>query len=203
VSARQHTATREITVTDTFSISETPLTDLALMGGLHERLVDALASDDSERAAVVAELVEDAINAALHQHGGWGSDGWEADDIVGPILDQVEEGLVNLTPHDVTLVGSDGAMVTLASCGRALVTFTPDTTLAEITVSGVTVPLVETAPGSEVTGIPLPAEGITYVVSQLAYDASRDRDDLCIPHLVVRGTDGQPSAAHALALPRR
>jgi hypothetical protein len=203
VSAGQHTSTREITVTDTFSITSTPLTDLALMGGLHERLVDALASDDSERAAAVATLVEDAINAALRQHGGWGSDGWEADDIVGPILDQVEAGLVNLTPHDVTLVGPDGAMVTLASCGRALVTFTPDTPSGEITIGDVTVPLVETAPGSEVTGIPLPAEGIMYIVSRLVYDASQTRDDLCIPHRVMRGASGQPTAAHALAQPRR
>jgi hypothetical protein len=187
---------------DTFDFNITPITDLALPYDLQERLLDALASDDRDSAAVVVELVETAVNAALVGHGGWGGD-WDAVGIVTAVLAQVEAGLVNLTPHDVTLVGSDGATVTLASCGRALVTFTPDTTLAEITVSGVTVPLMETAPGSEVTGIPLPAEGITYVVSRLAYDASRDRDDLCIPHLVVRDTDGQPTAAHALALPRR
>jgi hypothetical protein len=184
-------------VTDTFSISKTPLTDMALRGNLHSRL-DALNDDDQDRAAVVEQLVEAAINAALARH-----DEWEADDIVGPILDQVEAGLVNLTPHDVTLVGPDGAMVTLASCGRALVTFTPDTPSGEITIGDVTVPLVETAPGSEVTGIPLPVEGITYVVSRLAYDASQNRDDLCIPHRVARGAGGQPTAAHALAQPRR
>ena len=186
-----------VTVTDTFPITSTPLTDLALMGGLHERLVNALAGDDSERAAAVAgqDLVEHGINEVLARHGGW--DGWEADDIVGPILDQVEDGLVNLTPHAVAVYADDQPIVSVPASG--VVARLDEMTTADGVIAGI--PAVTVDLGN-VTGLPVPAEGATYIVSMptlMGLAAAGSRPDCYYPFGQVRDDRGRIIGCRSLA----
>jgi hypothetical protein len=77
---------------------------------------------------------------------------------------------VNLTPHDVTLVDSNGMKLVFKSSGTvARVLLNTDVTTIEAEVAPgiiLTVPLKRTT-GSQVVNLPEPQEGVMYIVSYM------------------------------------
>jgi len=111
--------------------------------------------------------------------------------------------LRNLTPHAIDLlVGSRTVTVPADPAGPARVAFTPDTDLGSVDLGdGLSIPLVGTSLGSEVSGLPDAQVGVMLVVSRQVVEACPDRVDLVFVHRVRRGPDGQPVGAAALARP--
>lgn len=94
----------------------------------------------------------------------------------------------NLTAHTVTIAGR---------------TIPPDGRVARVAAEHVPVtevdglPLVAVEYG-DVVGLPDSEPGVTYLVSRMVAEASPRREDLVIPHGLVRDADGQPVSAEAL-----
>ena len=107
--------------------------------------------------------------------------------------------LVNLTPHKITIIGSDG---------ETLCEIAPSGTIARAasvivndgTVDGV--PVVRTSYGL-VEGLPAPIDGTKYIVSSLTATAARrsgrTTEDLLIPGRTVRDEEGVILGCQALS----
>jgi hypothetical protein len=98
--------------------------------------------------------------------------------------------LVNLTPHEVRIIGVNGE-ITIPPSGQVARVSVTQETVGVVVVEGVEVPLKRTKYG-EVMGVPEPEEGTYYIVSQLVL-AAADRDDLVAPDTAnaVRDENGQ------------
>ena len=92
--------------------------------------------------------------------------------------------LVNLTPHEVILVG----IKIPASGSQARVATTRQQT-GTIDLDGTTVPIYRTVLG-QVTGLPEAAEGVGYIVSAMVRSAAPERRDLYSPADLVRDSSG-------------
>jgi len=92
--------------------------------------------------------------------------------------------LVNLTPHEVILVG----IKIPASGQQARVSMTRQQT-GTIDIDGTTVPIYSTILG-QVTGLPEAAEGIGYIVSAMVRSASPERRDVYSPADLQRDSSG-------------
>jgi len=107
---------------------------------------------------------------------------------------------VNLTPHEINVLGPDGAEVqTIPSSGQ----------IARITTSAAVLAIVEgvelfkTTYG-DVVGLPSPAPGVIYIVSGAVAghpSIMGRRDDVVSPGALVRGADGQPRGCRGLSIP--
>ena len=106
------------------------------------------------------------------------------------------ENIINLTPHDITLLPADGEPITIPSTGVARC---QETTTA-VSGAGLPVPLQHLAYG-EVTGLPDPAAGTVVIVSQLVCRALPGREDLVFPADLVRDESGTIVGCRALARP--
>lgn len=93
--------------------------------------------------------------------------------------------LINLTPHNVTIIKEDGNNVTVPSQGVARVSCT--TTQVALSVEGI--PLVKQTMG-EVEGIPDQRKDIYYIVSRMVAAALPERMDLVVPADLVRDDKG-------------
>lgn len=104
--------------------------------------------------------------------------------------------LVNLTPHDVTLVAKNGETFTIPATGDC----------ARVGVSSETIgsmfedmfDIVRTVFDREVVGLPAPQDGVIYLVSTLVAQASPSRRDLLVPANLVRDEAGRVVGAGAL-----
>ena len=92
--------------------------------------------------------------------------------------------IINLTPHEVTILGGDTPRVIAASGQVARVTMT---SLPAGTFDGL--PLVECRAG-EVTGLPVPEEGTIYLTSALVRLAVPGRRDVVSPADFQRDAKG-------------
>lgn len=105
--------------------------------------------------------------------------------------------LQNYTPHtELVYRPDDGDPIVLPQQGNARCT--------EEYQPGGTLPggeLVMHLRYGEVTGLPLPAAGVTYVVSQLVVNALPERDDLAFPAGLVRDDEGTIVGFRYLARP--
>jgi hypothetical protein len=100
--------------------------------------------------------------------------------------------LVNLTPHDITIVSDSHSK----SVPR-------DGTVARVSVTRELVAFVDGVPVyrsvyGPVVGLPGPAEGVAFVVSALVRLAVPHRKDVFSPGELVRGADGQPVGCRGL-----
>ncbi len=102
--------------------------------------------------------------------------------------------IVNLTPHDVLVVDPDGSRRVFPSAGKARVSESVSI-VAEI--DGI--PLVEKR-YLEATGLPPPRSGTLYVVSYYTRACCPDRDDLLIPHDLVRDGAGNIIGCRAFSI---
>lgn len=111
--------------------------------------------------------------------------------------------LINLTPHEVRFVNDEGNDILLVLPSGQLARCREERELAEkVEVSGILLPVNETFFG-DLTGLPEPSEGTTYIVSRAVIEAAPHRDDLVIPDQTVRDTEGRVVGCKALARPRR
>lgn len=103
--------------------------------------------------------------------------------------------IVNLTPHDVNIIGEDGnVVVTFPSTGTVARCVATRQKIGE--VNGI--PVNRTTFG-QVTGLPAPQDGVAYIVSSILCQACPDRTDLYIVDDTVRDENGKIIGARALA----
>lgn len=94
--------------------------------------------------------------------------------------------IINLTPHDVTLVGDDGSLSVFPRTG--VVARLTETTILDRMFAGV--PFVKTRYG-DVVDLPEEKSMTVYIVSALIRTAMSHRRDLVSPGALVRDTDGK------------
>jgi len=111
------------------------------------------------------------------------------------------ERLINLTPHEITLVGSEGEVIaslppsgTVARCKEVV------ETIGHLTINGKEFPLIVKRLG-EVENLPEPQEGTRFIVS-LAVAKAAKRDDLLVPGQAVRDEKGRIIGTAAFAVVR-
>ncbi len=108
--------------------------------------------------------------------------------------------IINLTPHDVNIVGDDGEVI---------LSIKPEPTPARakastikvgaIEVEGKTIPLTTTRMG-EVEGLPPEEEDTILIVSRIVAEACPNRHDLLIPNESVRDEKGRIVGVKSLAV---
>ena len=102
--------------------------------------------------------------------------------------------LINLTPHEIKIVGTSGEPLAVlppsGSVARVAVT-------REIVGDVGGVPVFRTAYGA-VTGLPDEQPGMALVVSAIVRQAVPGRRDVFSPGELVRGVDGQPTGCRGL-----
>jgi hypothetical protein len=102
--------------------------------------------------------------------------------------------LINLTPHPVTFVTEDGAVILeLPGCPNP--PRARENREAHGEVNGIPVNKVTMG---EVQGLPAPQPGVGYIVSRVVAEAAR-RSDLFIPDMTVRDDQGRIIGCRALA----
>lgn len=93
--------------------------------------------------------------------------------------------IINLTPHDITIISAAGNSVFPATGKVARVAVNS----SEIgNVAGI--PVMKNF-YSDVEGLPDPEKGTYYLVSKIVADAVPDRDDVLIPNDSVRDENGR------------
>lgn len=107
--------------------------------------------------------------------------------------------LVNLTPHKITIIGSDGeVMCEIAPSGT--IARAASVIVDDGSVDGI--PVVRTSYGL-VEGLPEPIDGTMYIVSSLTATAARrsgrTTEDLLIPGRMVRDEEGVILGCQALS----
>ena len=107
--------------------------------------------------------------------------------------------LKNFTPHNVVIVMNETTKIVIPSDGIARVTETK-TVAPSIDVDGV---IIETFVSSfgEVENLPPQEDGIMVIVSAMAADAAKDRNDLLVPGELVRDNDGNIIGCKSLRRP--
>lgn len=93
--------------------------------------------------------------------------------------------IINMTPHDITIVRPDNNIVIPAS-GRLARVSSRTETVGEI--DGI--PVTTTVFG-EVEGLPAPKDGVVYVVSSLVAGRVPERSDVFVPNESVRDESGR------------
>ena len=107
-------------------------------------------------------------------------------------LNMNETNIVNLTPHKITLCGSDKrALIEIPPSGNIARVETRSERIGSISVNGIEIPVSRTQFGA-VTGLPEPQPGTAYIVSLAVRTAVPQRADVFSPGELVRGPDGQP-----------
>ena len=107
--------------------------------------------------------------------------------------------LKNFTPHNVVIVNSEELKIVIPSDGIARVTETKTVT-PSIDVDGVIIETFVSAFG-EVENLPPQEDGVMVIVSALAADAAKDRNDLLVPGELVRDNDGNIIGCKSLRRP--
>lgn len=105
--------------------------------------------------------------------------------------------IVNLTPHTLNFI-TDAGEVAVPPAPTPARCATTRTTVGEIEVGGVTIPIHRTEFGA-VEGLPDPSPDTIYVVSALVAQAVPDRADVYIVDDAVRDDAGRIIGARALA----
>ena len=102
----------------------------------------------------------------------------------------------NMTPHTVTLIGEGGSSEHIHPTGICPRCAQESVKIGEVTVNGVTVPIVKTVFG-EVSDLPDREEDTIFIVS-LPVAKTAARDDLVIPTDLVRDDGGVIIGCRAL-----
>lgn len=99
--------------------------------------------------------------------------------------------IVNLTPHAINIVTTEGTpILTIEPSGQLARVTTKTVVTGHIYVNGVNIPATETQFG-EVEGLPEPQENTIYVVSQAVASRCKNRWDVRIPNESVRDDKGR------------
>ena len=106
--------------------------------------------------------------------------------------------LKNFTPHNVVIVMNESTIV-IPSDGIARVT-EAKTVTPSIDVDGVIIETFKSSFG-EVENLPPQEDGVMVIVSAMAADAAKDRNDLLVPGELVRDNDGNIIGCKSLRRP--
>ena len=106
--------------------------------------------------------------------------------------------LKNFTPHNVVIVMNETKIV-IPSDGIARVTETKTVT-PSIDVDGAIIETFKSSFG-EVENLPPQEDGVMVIVSAMAADAAKDRNDLLVPGELVRDNDGNIIGCKSLRRP--
>ena len=101
----------------------------------------------------------------------------------------MKELLVNLTPHDVTILNDKNEPITTFKSQGVVRLKTTSRQVATIEIEGYQVPVNQTVFG-DVQGLPQETKGFKYIVSQLVKSALPDRNDLLVPDGIIRDDKG-------------
>ncbi len=93
--------------------------------------------------------------------------------------------IVNLTPHKILELTTG---TTIKPSGQACRVLTEQKEIGRV----LGIPIYSTVPTGVVEGLPLPKEGVIYLVSALANSFLMDRLDVLTVGQLTRGTDGKP-----------
>jgi hypothetical protein len=104
--------------------------------------------------------------------------------------------LVNLTPHEITIMG-EGWKLSIPASGTVARCAERKTPVGVIYCDGVEIPIIRISFG-EVTNLPEPKEDTIYIVSSIVASAAK-RDDVLVVADLVRNDQGQIVGARKLA----
>ena len=108
--------------------------------------------------------------------------------------------LINLCPHDITIVDSEGNVVLVLPYEEGRVARVAVTEIPVENTLGHPFPVVHREWG-QVTGLPDPQPGVAFVVSAAVVSACPGRKDIYSPGQLIRDEHGQPTQCVGLVAP--
>lgn len=103
--------------------------------------------------------------------------------------------LVNLTPHFLNIVAADGSTVDIPPSGNIARVGSISSIVA--TVNGIN---INKQTFGKIMDLPDAQDGVVYIVSRMVKDRVPDRDDVVVPGVPFRDTDGKVIGAWGLSL---
>ena len=100
--------------------------------------------------------------------------------------------LINLCPHDITIVDEEGHIIIVLPHEEGMVARVATTETPRENTLGYPFPVVHREWGA-VTGLPAPQPGVAFVVSAAVVSACPGRADLFSPGRLIRDEHGQPT----------
>lgn len=104
--------------------------------------------------------------------------------------------LVNLTPHCLNIIAADGSTVYIPPDGNRIARVGSISSVVA-TVIGIN---IYRQTFGKVMDLPDAEDGIIYIVSRMVKDRVPDRDDVVVPGVPFRDTDGKVIGAWGLSL---
>lgn len=158
-------------------------------GGLGGRVIWAGVADNWLAAVTTARVQGTAVNLGNT-------------DLADYVIQRRQMRFVNLTPHEITLSTPVGGII-LPSAGvarREEKRVVAGRLYPSDPVEGLNDSIdIESVTYGAVTGLPLPAEGTAYIVSQLVASAVPSRWDVFFPGRLIRDAAGRPAGCTTLA----
>ena len=103
--------------------------------------------------------------------------------------------LVNLTPHILNIIAADGSTVDIPPSGNIARVGSISSIVA--TVNGIN---INRQTFGKVMDLPDAQDDVVYIVSRMVKDRVPDRDDVVVPGVPFRDTDGKVIGAWGLSL---
>lgn len=107
----------------------------------------------------------------------------------------MDKVFVNLTPHPLIILDRDGKSVSIPATGDVARVSSTDTVVGHI--NGITIHKVVFG---DVVGVPDPRPDTVFLVSRMVKDRISDRDDVMVPGLAVRDSDGRVIGSNGISL---
>ena len=103
--------------------------------------------------------------------------------------------LVNLTPHTLNLIAADGSTVDVPPSGKIARVSSTSAIVAK--VNGIN---INRQTFGKVMDLPDAQNDVVFIVSRMVKDRVPDRDDVVVPGVPFRDTDGKVIGAWGLSL---
>ena len=104
--------------------------------------------------------------------------------------------LVNLTPHILNIIAADGSTVYIPPDGNRIARVGSISSIVA-TVNGIN---INKQTFGKVVDLPDAQDDVVYIVSRMVKDRVPDRDDVVVPGVPFRDTDGKIIGAWGLSL---
>jgi len=104
--------------------------------------------------------------------------------------------LVNLTPHILNIIAADGSTVYIPPDGNRIARVSSISSIVA-TVNGIN---INKQTFGKVVDLPDAQDDVVYIVSRMVKDRVPDRDDVVVPGVPFRDTDGKVIGAWGLSL---
>ena len=109
-----------------------------------------------------------------------------------------DQSIVNLTPHDITVI-SQGKSIVFPKFPVSARVSSKTEVLTHFYTPEMSIPLTQVVFG-ELEGLPDPIEGIFFIVSRIVREAAKKRTDLLVPQGLIRDENGQPIGCESLSV---